>query len=364
MQSLLQKLFVFVSILTVAAFVFSTPTSASGFTNICGNSLPAGTYYNPVPGHACPNGQVNTSCNSSTGSCSSSGTVLRLVCNGFHRECTSGTSGFQSQTEQVGGSQSVYGGSCNQTIQVDVFSLACRNSDGSWKTECSNGSGLIGFLVYHTSCDATPTPPVGGQCPNVNARFEVKLRNQSAFLTQSGTYSVSDLETLKYTVQQGVWPNISDYNGFAFISGPSGQSSRNGQQNLIAWPHPINQAGTYRIVAGPTEGNWCSQVGITLTAPPVTPTVTPTVTVTPTLTPTVTPTITTTPTPTVTITTTPTATPTQTVIQTTVVPPEDTGFDPNTLLIAGFLGIVTGSGVLVYNKTLVTKILGSISKQI
>jgi|GEM_PF-3394592 len=352
MKSLLKKLFLFVSIIAIATFSFSSPASASGFTNICGNSLPAGNYYNPVPGHACPNGQVNTTCNSATGSCSSSGTVLRLVCNGFHRECTTSTPGFQSQTEQVGGSLSVNGGSCNQTIQVDVFSLACRNTDGSWKIECSNGSGLIGFLVYHTSCDATPTPTVIDQCPNVNARFEVKLRNQSAFLTQNGTYLVSDLETLKYTVHQGVWPNISDYNGFAFISGPSGQSSRNGQQNLISWPHSINQAGTYRIAAGPTENNWCSQVAIILTTPHVTPT--PTVTVT------------TTPTPTITITptSTPTTTPTQTSVPTTVVPPEDTGFDPNTLLIAGFLGIVTGSGVLVYNKTLVSKILGSISKQI
>jgi len=341
-------------ILTVisTSFIFAAPASASGYTNICGNSLPGqGQYLPSGTAHRCPGGQVNTTCNPSTGQCSGSGTVVRFTCNGYSQECRS------NGEEGTNTSKSVFGGSCNQTVQVDVFSINCRNSDGSWKTECANGSAMLGFMVYHVSCDPTPTPTgTTNACPDVNARFEVKLTGQSAFLTQSGSYPLSSLESLKYTVHQGIWPNISDYNGVAFISGPTGQSTRTGVQSMIAWPHAINQAGNYRIVAGPSSGNWCSQVQITLTGATPTPT--------PTITPTITVTNTPTPTPTVTVTVPPTTVPPTTVPPTTIVPTEDTGFDANTLLIAGFLGIVTGSGVLVYNKTFVSRLATMISRQI
>lgn len=310
-----------------AILVATVPAAyAGGYTNVCGNPLPSsGNYYNPTPAHLCPGGQSNTVCNTSTGSCSASGTVIRLVCDGFHQECRQGISGFKSIDEGVNTSKSVFG-ACNETVQVDAFNVNCRNGDGSWKTECSNGSAMVGYLVYHNTCDATPTPNV---CADVNARFEVKLKGQQPYLTQSGTFNANDIETLKFTSQKGKYPNISDYSGVTVVNGPTGKKTINGTVPLQSWPYAFTSAGEYWIVTGPVAEQWCSMVKIVVTAQQVTPTPTPTVTVT------------------VTATTTPTP----------IVTKRETGFDTASILIGGTLGMISGAGVLFYNKAFIAKLM-------
>jgi hypothetical protein len=137
---------------------FAINYAGGTYTNLCGSGTAANS-------HSC-----NGGCNTSTGSCSSSGNnVVKFVCDGRRTECTSNESGFSTN-------HSVSGVGCGKTVQIDVFNKTCR-VNGNWV--CGNNDGsLKDYIVWYsgdcsTTVQPTPTPP-GDSCQNwlpVNMQF-------------------------------------------------------------------------------------------------------------------------------------------------------------------------------------------------
>ena len=268
MNSYLTRFSLIFFVCALFVFVFSKPAYADGYTNVC-NFGQVFSGYLSGPVHRCPVGAGNNQyCSTATGSCSASGTVIRHVCNGYHNECVSSTPGFTGQIdESVGGSMSVTNGGCDQTIQVDVFSINCR-SGGGWNAACANNSALLGYLVYHKSSCFTPTPtsPPVNTCIASSAYFLVKKFGQSEIVTPYTSLYTSDLESLRYAGY--AYGTTSPINGSAYLYGPTGSGST-GFRTLSAtnWPYAYNQVGTYGINLTAQDGSACFPATLNLLQP-------------------------------------------------------------------------------------------------
>lgn len=139
----MKKILAFILVLGIFSLLVQPVRAAisygSGYyTNLCGSGTAA-------------NAQTcNAGCNTSSGSCSSSGdTVVRFECDGRTTDCRSGESGFAS-------SHSIGSVSCGKTVQIDVFTHNCR-ANGGWS--CGDND-LRDYIVWYSGdcAQSTPTP--------------------------------------------------------------------------------------------------------------------------------------------------------------------------------------------------------------
>ncbi len=203
---MIRKIFQFLTIFSVVLSLltfFAPPVSAnmtygSGeYINLCGSGTAA--TFNSCGGH----------CNTNTGSCSyPSTTVVKYTCDGREPDCRSNESNFSTY-------QSVSGTSCGKTVQIDVFSKKCRESNGSWS--CGDGD-LKDYIVWYSGdCGSTtpnPTPTPTNTCKNyepINTQFRETGENTWV--------SGNDITNRKLEIGDQVDANCFAKNGTTLLPG-------------------------------------------------------------------------------------------------------------------------------------------------